>query len=159
MEPLDHLLITAVNEAQAGGFRAELRLRRQAGLLPQRTLTHVLADPHGRRVGSGGATLLALRYLLGFLPPAPSPEASFAGRRVLLLHAGGNCKRLPAYAAQGKLFTPLPIPSPTGPWPCSTCCSPAFSACHSLTPASFSSPAATCCPTSTRRDSGSTAPA
>src|SRR5207302_1702624 len=36
------------------------------------------------------------------------------GRRAFVLHAGGDSKRLPAYAAQGKLFTPLPCPTAGG---------------------------------------------
>src|SRR5262249_45357367 len=38
-------------------------------------------------------------------------------KRILLLHAGGDSKRLPAYAAQGKLFTPLPVAAPAGQVP------------------------------------------
>ena len=38
--------------------------------------------------------------------------AFFAAHRVLLLHAGGESRRLPCYVPEGKLFAPLALPSP-----------------------------------------------
>ena len=35
----------------------------------------------------------------------------FSSRRVLLLHAGGESRRLPCYVPEGKLFAPLALPS------------------------------------------------
>ena len=44
---------------------------------------------------------------------AEAPDAAFAdwlGReKRLLLHAGGQSRRLPAYAASGKSLTPIPV--------------------------------------------------
>ena len=37
--------------------------------------------------------------------------AFFSSRRVLLLHAGGESRRLPCYVPEGKLFAPLALPS------------------------------------------------
>lgn len=54
-------------------------------------------DRDGRRVGSGGATLEVLRYL-------HEQEGSFDSLRVLVIHSGGDSKRVPQYSALGKLF-------------------------------------------------------
>jgi fucokinase len=108
--PFDHLVITAANEKQTEGYRLQLELRRRTGQIPAATRTHVIADPDGRRIGSGGATLMAFARLLEALPPGPSIAATFHRQRILILHGGGDSKRLPAYAAQGKLFVPLPCP-------------------------------------------------
>jgi fucokinase len=112
--PPDHLVITAANATQATGYQALLESRRRAGRLPEPTRTHVLTDPGGRRVGSGGSTLLALRHLAQLLPAQDTLAKTFSGLRIFILHAGGDSKRLPAYAALGKLFTPLPCLTPDG---------------------------------------------
>jgi fucokinase len=109
MAACDLLIITAANEQQARQYRRRLAASRRRGPLRDVARTLVLADPMGRRVGSGAATLAALlaaARLLG--PEALSLEHAFAGRRVLVLHSGGDSRRLPAYAAAGKLFAPTP---------------------------------------------------
>ncbi|MGA4577343.1 bifunctional fucokinase/fucose-1-phosphate guanylyltransferase [Limisphaera sp. VF-2] len=69
----------------------------------------VAADPPGPGMGSGAATahLLATAWRLtgadrGF-------EAWLREGRKLVLHAGGQSRRLPAYAPVGKLLLPLPV--------------------------------------------------
>ena len=89
----DLVIVTAANEAQASGYRAQLR---SAG---GRFL--VIPDPGGRRVGSLGATVNALRRVL-------SPKSGQRPRNVLVCHSGGDAKRTPAYAAMGKAFVPMP---------------------------------------------------
>ena len=86
----DLVIVTAANAAQARGYRAQLRGR--SGFL-------VVADPGGRRVGSLGATVNALRRLRA---------AGKAKGRVLVCHSGGDARRTPAYAALGKAFVPMP---------------------------------------------------
>src|ERR1044071_8573873 len=65
-----------------------------------------------RRAGSGGSTFAVLYEIAVRLarenPGAASIAALFEGQRVLIIHSGGGRRRLPAYAAQGKVFTPLP---------------------------------------------------
>src|SRR5512140_1652339 len=56
----DICVLTAGDERQAAMYRRQLAQRREAGLLPPRTRFVVAADPPGRRVGSGGATLRLL---------------------------------------------------------------------------------------------------
>ncbi len=114
----DHVVLTASNQSQADAYRAELAHRRlDAHSTPAAT---VVPDPHGQRVGSGVSTLLVLADLAqqwsceAHHPgePPPDPASLFARKRVCIIHAGGDSRRLPAYAAHGKIFTPLPIDAP-----------------------------------------------
>ncbi len=107
----DICVITAANDYQAQGYRKQLQWRKDKGELPERTEFFVFADPKGRRIGSGGSTIYVLyRLLEHFCKDGKcwSPEESFQGKRILILHSGGDSKRLPAYSAVGKVFTPLP---------------------------------------------------
>ena len=65
-------------------------------------------DPVGCKLGSGGGTT----WLLEECHRAWS-EASFdewlASDRKILLHAGGQSRRLPSYAPSGKILTPVPV--------------------------------------------------
>jgi galactokinase/mevalonate kinase-like predicted kinase len=66
-------------------------------------------DPPGPALGSGGGTA----NLLAEAWQATAPEKSFCqwlrcGRK-LILHAGGQSRRLPAYAPTGKLLIPIPV--------------------------------------------------
>ncbi len=88
-------------------YRKQLDWRRQSNLLPTGAEFVVLPDPEGRRIGSGGATLAALR-LRTDANPYPS------GRRTLVIHSGGDSKRLPHCSAQGKLFARIPRTLPDG---------------------------------------------
>jgi len=58
------------------------------------------SDPAGHKVGSGGGTahLLAQDWAL----------CGKGGRRVIV-HAGGQSRRLPGYAPSGKILTPIPV--------------------------------------------------
>lgn len=105
----DYVILTASNEQQAEGFRRQLEMRRKAKLLPPQTVFLVVPDPDGKRVGSGGATLNVLRYIA-----QRDACNSFAGKRVLVIHSGGDSKRVPQYSALGKLFSPVPRELPNG---------------------------------------------
>lgn len=105
----DYLVLTASNASQARAYEAQIRLRRQAGLLSRVRQVMVSADPGGRRVGSGGATLLALeRILLREANAASNAESVMRRLRILIVHAGGDSMRLPAYGPCGKIFVPIP---------------------------------------------------
>ena len=105
----DYVVLTASNEHQAEGFRAQLEERRSAGFLPLRTEFLVIPDPEGKRVGSGGATLGVIREIA-----ALRGSADFSGLRILVIHSGGDSKRVPQYSALGKLFSPVPHELPNG---------------------------------------------
>ena len=69
------------------------------------------ADPADRKLGSGGGAVHALHQ--AWLASAPSSRradlaAWLAASSKLILHSGGESRRLPAYAALGKIFLPLP---------------------------------------------------
>jgi len=61
--PWDAVVLTCATESQATAAREELSRRRALGLFPAGCLLLALADPPPGRVGSGGATLLALEAL------------------------------------------------------------------------------------------------
>ena len=72
-------------------------------------------DPVGHKLGSGGGTtwllLEAYRQATG-CEGSPDPEKFgqwLKSDRRLLLHAGGQSRRLPAYAPSGKILTPIPV--------------------------------------------------
>ena len=110
MHLFDTVLITASSERQAQSFRALLARRREHGLYPRELAFEVVADPPAGRVGTGGGTLWAVEKLLQ-ARGAEDAAAFFESQRILLIHAGGESRRLPAYAPEGKLFAPLPLAS------------------------------------------------
>ncbi len=105
----DYVILTASNEFQAEGFRLQLQERKNRGFLPTKTHFAVIADPKGERVGSGGATLGVLKYI-----SEHSGSCDFLGLRILVIHSGGDSKRVPQYSALGKLFSPVPHQLPNG---------------------------------------------
>ena len=116
----DYLILTASNDRQAAGYESQLAARRRAGLLPGVGTALVVADPLGKRVGSGGSTLYCLMRVLEAeirrtgtaADDFPSIEGILRGLRILILHAGGDSRRVPAYGPCGKIFSPVPGPSP-----------------------------------------------
>jgi fucokinase len=122
----DLCVLTASSEQQAAMYRRQLALRREAGLLPSRTSFLVIADPVGRRIGSGGATLRVLAMLDSraagsmsvagsSIPPDVSLKADLlTAGRVLIIHSGGDSRRLPHCSVMGKLFARIPHALPDG---------------------------------------------
>ena len=170
----DYLIVTASNDAQARAYESQLALRHRLGALPNVRQVMVVADPEGKRVGSGGSTLCCLMEVVnrelaavgqasrlapsfpeppvsgtGILPVSPdrleagpsmpndrqfmggvkarkepvtSDESLVRDRRdacptaedilrqlrILIIHAGGDSRRLPAYGSCGKIFIPVP---------------------------------------------------
>lgn len=107
----DTIILTAANQAQAEGYREQLNWRKACGLLDAHTETLVIPDPGDRRVGSLGATLNVLSVLATKYYQRHNPTTlieCFNKRRILICHSGGDSRRTPAYAAQGKIFTPMP---------------------------------------------------
>ncbi|GAQ79947.1 hypothetical protein KFL_000420185 [Klebsormidium nitens] len=150
----DAILVTAASNAQAALYQQQLEAARYFGRIAEGTLVLAVPDPQGKRIGSGGATLSALRVLADQLSsqidnPAPSHRKSvgqsqssggatptgtetvgetggvpvsgivdpriegalevLAGFRVLLVHGGGDSKRVPWANPIGKPFIPLPF--------------------------------------------------
>ena len=105
----DYIILTASNKAQATAYRNQIENRLEKGLLPEETTYAVLPDPEGKRVGS--ATFQVMRYIA---EQEPERENPFKNRRILVIHSGGDSKRVPQYSAIGKLFSPVPRELPDG---------------------------------------------
>src|ERR1039458_9424871 len=115
------VLITAGSTQQAERYEWELRRRVAAGRIPDGVLYMVVPDVADRRIGSGGATLNAIRHLIAELlfqgdcagPPIDLRDW-WSRQRVLLIHSGGDSRRLPQYSVSGKLFSAVPVMAPWG---------------------------------------------
>lgn len=115
IQKVDWLVVTASSRAQASGYRTMLRERGASGLLKGVRRWLVVPDPKDRRAGSGNATLVALARVLAARLAERSREGKpprrledlLGDQRILIIHSGGDSRRLPAYAACGKLFLPL----------------------------------------------------
>ena len=65
-------------------------------------------DPIGHRLGSGGGTSwLLMEAMKG--DEAETFDEWLAKEKRILVHAGGQSKRLPSYAVSGKVLMPLPV--------------------------------------------------
>ncbi|CAN6903415.1 unnamed protein product [Brassica oleracea] len=137
----DAILLTAASPEQAELYDWQLRRAKRMGRIADSTVTLAVPDPDGKRIGSGAATLnaiyaLALHYQkLGFDPAASEEEVAngscaqsspmswvrfLSEKHVLMLHAGGDSKRVPWANPMGKVFLPLPFlasDDPDGPVP------------------------------------------
>ena len=110
----DYLILTASNEQQATAYDRQLRTRWDLELLPGIRHALVVQDPGGRRIGSGGSTLRCLlevlRRELVQAAGQDQPETwleVLRKLRILIVHAGGDSRRLPAYGPCGKVFVPV----------------------------------------------------
>ncbi|KAK2969609.1 hypothetical protein RJ640_008903 [Escallonia rubra] len=144
----DAIVLTAASPEQAELYQWQLRRAKRIGRIAESTVTLAVPDPDGQRIGSGAATLNAIYALgrhyqqLGFdLGPKEVASScsesstqcgsSMAGvstmminflakKHILLLHAGGDSKRVPWANPMGKVFLPLPYlaaEDPDGPVP------------------------------------------
>lgn len=67
------------------------------------------SDPPGGHLGSGGGTANLLREAWVETGSGQPFSKWLKASRKLILHAGGQSRRLPAYAACGKLLLPIPV--------------------------------------------------
>ena len=65
----------------------------------------VTCDPIGHRLGSGGGTTWLLQQACG----NQDFDAWLPQDKRILVHAGGQSKRLPGYAVSGKVLMPVPV--------------------------------------------------
>ena len=99
---LDACIIEVGTIRQKRAFEGLLEERRNRGLYPRELDFRVISDPDGGRVGSGGALLNVLSFI----------DQHFSGsRRILVVQAGGESRRMPCFVPEGKLFAPIPIGS------------------------------------------------
>ena len=100
------VVVTAANDLQATSARIELEKRS----LPPNTKTLAVADPRGRRIGSGGGTLNALKAAHDLLG-----DAWLDDRLILIIHSGGDSQRAPSQSVCGKAWSLLPTVPPKAP--------------------------------------------
>lgn len=66
-------------------------------------------DPVGHKLGSGGGTTWLMEACHQCWAPDTDFDSWLKSDRRILLHAGGQSRRLPAYAPSGKILTPVPV--------------------------------------------------
>ena len=66
-------------------------------------------DPVGHKLGSGGGSTWLLQQCYHHWNQGENFDEWLAKDRKLLLHAGGQSRRLPSYAPSGKILTPIPV--------------------------------------------------
>ena len=66
-------------------------------------------DPVGSKLGSGGGSTWLLRQCHQQQASNTDFMQWLAADKRVLLHAGGQSRRLPAYAPSGKVLTPIPV--------------------------------------------------
>jgi len=112
--PWDYLVVTAANDQQARSYEFQLRQREHSGELRRIRNCLVIPDIDGKRIGSGGSTLHCLARILerecsgDGARSFEEAEAVLSELRILIVHAGGDSRRLPPYCHCGKMFVPLP---------------------------------------------------
>ncbi|KVH88998.1 GHMP kinase, C-terminal domain-containing protein, partial [Cynara cardunculus var. scolymus] len=126
----DAIVLTAASPEQAALYEWQLKRAIRFGRISDSTVTLAVPDPDGQRIGSGAATLNAILALANhyktskvasncsdgsYIPHESSEnEASTSminflrKKHILLLHAGGDSKRVPWANPMGKVFLPLP---------------------------------------------------
>ena len=67
------------------------------------------SDPEGKKVGSGGGSAHLLWSAYEDSAKAGSMEEWLQERKRLVIHSGGESRRLPAYAPYGKSLLPMPV--------------------------------------------------
>lgn len=97
----DWIIITASNKEQKESYVEQINFRKKIGFFPKELRIDVVEDPEGKRVGSGGATLNVLKFL-------HENDEDFFNKKIMLIHSGGDSKRVPSCSACGKLFSNIP---------------------------------------------------
>ncbi|KAL6128528.1 hypothetical protein ACLB2K_071883 [Fragaria x ananassa] len=135
----DAIVLTAASPEQAELYHWQLTRAKRMGRIAPFTVTLAVPDPLGQRIGSGAATLHAIHALALHFRTIRGPNSQVADtdngevvddleqmvsyiakKHILLLHAGGDSKRVPWANPMGKVFLPLPYlaaDDPDGPVP------------------------------------------
>lgn len=66
-------------------------------------------DPIGKKLGSGGGTTWLMQQAYEANADGESFDEWLAKDKRIILHAGGQSRRLPSYAPSGKILTPIPV--------------------------------------------------
>lgn len=68
-----------------------------------------MSDPEGLKVGSGGGTAWLLAGHQKYVSHSGSFTDYLEADKRIIIHAGGQSRRLPAYAPSGKILAPVPV--------------------------------------------------
>jgi len=68
----------------------------------------VASDPPGTKIGSGGGTAFLLAEHMKSCSET-NIDSYLKKDKKIIIHAGGQSRRLPAYAPSGKILTPIPV--------------------------------------------------
>ena len=90
----DYVILTAANADQADAYQLQIEYRKRNKRLPQDTKYLVIPDPGGKRIGSGGSTMHVLREIARV-----EGSGRLSELKILLLHSGGDARRIPQYSA------------------------------------------------------------
>jgi galactokinase/mevalonate kinase-like predicted kinase len=78
-------------------------------LFPEKKTTHfAMSDPAGAKIGSGGGTAWLLANHFKQLNHTDF-DTYLSKDKKIIIHAGGQSRRLPAYAPSGKVLSPIPV--------------------------------------------------
>lgn len=108
LECWDWVILTASNEEQSKIYQKEIDFRLKLKKIPNNIRYLIVSDPDGKRIGSGGATLNVLKKL------KEKDSRNFSELKILIIHSGGDSKRVPQYSCCGKLFSPVQRELPDG---------------------------------------------
>src|SRR5574344_2948525 len=67
------------------------------------------SDPINSKLGSGGGTTFLLEECFEHERSGMTIDEWLGKEKRILLHAGGQSRRLPGYAPSGKILTPIPV--------------------------------------------------
>ncbi|KAL5719039.1 fucokinase [Ranunculus cassubicifolius] len=136
----DAIILTAASPEQAQLYQWQLNRAKRMGRIAIDTVTLTVPDPLGSRIGSGAATINAISVMIQHFTHLEGQNGEngqkfdldmtlsdeermieiMSSKHVLLLHAGGDSKRVPWANPMGKVFLPLPYladDDPDGPVP------------------------------------------
>lgn len=115
------VILTASSRRQAQQYESEIQRRQAGGKIPGGVTYLVVPDLNDQRIGSGGATLNGVRNLVARILTKSDNQGLpldltdwWAAQRVLMIHSGGDSRRLPQYSLSGKLFSAVPVTTPWG---------------------------------------------
>lgn len=95
----DMIVLTASNKRQGAFYEAQLKKLIKSKSIDDTVKYRVVVDDNEKRIGSGGATLSVIYKL--------KKDFEINDKKILLIHSGGDSKRVPQYSVCGKLFSPV----------------------------------------------------
>lgn len=99
---ITHIVVTASHDLVAKVFEEQLSILKHQLSWLKSTEILCVADPDGRRIGSGGGTLNAINCLLQKYGVAVLDKG-----KVVIIHSGGDSQRAPLHTVCGKAWATI----------------------------------------------------